>query len=66
MQQVVRKLIEQFKLNQLKFNRLRPKMTDQTESDQQMTGNLLDTFHDPDQEANHEMAMLVHVTQLGG
>ena len=66
MQQVARKLIEQFKLNQLRFNRLRPTMTDQTESDQQMTSGLVETFHDPDLEVNHEMSMLVRVTQLGG
>ena len=66
MQPVVRKLIEQFRLNQLKFNRLRPTMADQTESEQQMTSANLDVFHDPDQETLHEMAMLVRVTQLGG
>ena len=65
-QQVIRKLIEQFKLNQLRFNRPRPTMADQTESDQQMTNNPTETFHDPDTEANHEMSMLVRVTQLGG
>ena len=65
-QQVVRKLIEQFRLNQLKFNRLRPTMADQTESDQQMTNSPVEVFHDPDLEANHEMSMLICVTQLGG
>ena len=66
MQQVVCKLIEQFKLNQLQFNQLRPTMADQTESDQQMTNNPVEVYHDSDRETNHEMLMLVCVTQLGG
>ena len=63
---VILELLRQFRLNQIKFRLRDLAMAEGTESTQNISDALTDTFHDIDCEHRHKLAMLMRVSQTNG